>query len=132
MAKETENFTPDPLADEIMALLSKVDAQTGGTALLFIRLPGQAGFSIFGHTEDPDGFVAELYDTAFPSLIDEVKAIERMGTALLRHNYNSKYLHNLLEECNELEDAQLREQLTNVLLDAKMKLGAPKTKRRRQ
>lgn len=118
------------LEQRISEILAEVESLTGGNAMLFV-LPRNAAAPISSEQvtrycldEDADDalFVSRLYDVYFPSLLTEVRAIEKMGYAELLHEYGIECIDMLLFDCSEIEDATQKETMTNILLEARAKL----------
>lgn len=114
-----------------MALLKEVQTETGSMPLLILGA-ADGSFTFFGNTADLEGFISDVYDSMFPSLVDEVQCIDKMGTRTLKLNYTKKDLNGLLSECETLADGEVKQHLQNILLDALMRHAEPVQRRKKK
>ena len=116
---------------KIMALLQEVQTETGSMPLLILGA-ADGSFTFFGNTSDLEGFISDVYDSVFPSLVDEVQCIDKMGTRTLKLNYTKKDLNSLLSECGDMPDGEVKQHLQNILLDALMRYAEPVQRRKKK
>lgn len=117
---------------KIDTFLRQLMKDTGAVPVIAMKYPGDAGFFVYGILDDTPGFIAELYDSVFPSLIDEVNNIKGMGTEALRTQYLPADITDMIDECNELQDEKLRIKLQDILLEALDKLSVTALRRKKK
>lgn len=120
-----------PQEAKILSFLQELQTELGAMPLLIMGSP-DGSFTFFGNTSDLEGFISDVYDSMFPSLVDEVQCIDKMGARTLQLNYTQKELNNLLSECETMPDDNIRQHLQNILLDALMRHRQPITKRKKK
>lgn len=113
-----------------MSFLQELQTELGAMPLLIMGSP-DGSFTFFGNTSDLEGFISDVYDSLFPSLVDEVQCIDKMGARTLQLNYTKKDLNSLLSECESLTEDEGKTHLQNILLDAMMRLNQPMKRRKK-
>lgn len=120
-----------PQEAKIQAFLQELQAETGAMPIIILGA-ADGSFTFYGNTVDMEGFISDVYDSLFPSLVDEVQCIDKMGTRTLKLNYTKKDLTSLLSECDTLPDNEVKSHLQNILLDALMRHAEVITKRKKK
>lgn len=119
-----------PQEAKILSFLQELQTELGAMPLLIMGSP-DGSFTFFGNTSDLEGFISDVYDSLFPSLVDEVQCIDKMGARTLQLNYTKKDLNSLLSECESLTEDEGKTHLQNILLDAMMRLNQPMKRRKK-
>jgi len=102
--------------------LSEINKLTGSTSSVLVLKSQIGDYTIIGLDEYVGDMIAEVYDRLFPSLKDEINAMERMGSAQLTAAYTIQDINEIIEECNDIENKEERTRLQNILFDALNKI----------